>query len=326
MLEVRNLRKNYGTQTAVENVSFSLSAGEKLILLGTSGSGKTTTLKMINRLIEPSAGQIWFDNQDARQQKPEHLRQQMGYVIQQTGLFPHFTVAQNIALLPKMQGWPRSKINARIDELLTTLGMPPEEFRSRFPDALSGGQKQRIGIARALAIDPPLLLMDEPFGALDPITRRQIQHDFSTIDSLARKTLVMVTHDVGEAFLMGQKICLMDKGRVQQYGTPKDLLFQPANDFVRDFFKSSRFQLELQVVMLEDLWDFFPSQAVQAEDDSENWPVFPATQDVWSVLETLTGAAKPYFLIRKNGDLFRAASGEALLPAFQAWKKQFGAI
>lgn len=253
MIEVKQLTKKYKETRAVYAVSFEVAAKETLILLGTSGSGKTTTLKMLNRLIEPTSGVIRINGEDVLQQSPEVLRRKIGYVIQNTGLFPHYTVAQNVAIVPKLLKWEADRIEQRIQELLQRLDIPPEEFARRLPHELSGGQRQRVGIARALAADPPVLLLDEPFGALDPITRGQIVQEFKNLENLQNKTMVMVTHDVFEAVELGDRIVLMDQGEIQQIGTPQDLIFRPANDFVRQFFDSQRFQLELKAVTLDEV-------------------------------------------------------------------------
>lgn len=254
MIKVTALCKYYGGKPAVDHVSFFVEQGQTLVLLGTSGSGKTTTLKMINRLIEADEGQVLINGKDIRQHRPEFIRRQIGYVIQNVGLFPHYTVWQNIGLVPGLLKWPTARIEQRNRELLALVGLP-EEVARRFPHELSGGQQQRVGLARALAADPPLILMDEPFGALDPITKRQIQAEFDQLDTLRQKTVVLVTHDVFEAVILGDKIALMDQGRLQQLGTPKELLFTPANSFVRSFFDIQRFRLELQVVQLKDILD-----------------------------------------------------------------------
>lgn len=253
MIEVSKLTKRFDDFTAVDEVSFTVDKGETLILLGPSGCGKTTTLKMINLLIEPSAGTVRIAGTDVRKRRARELRKHIGYVIQNVGLFPHYTVAQNIATVPKLLKWDRQKIRDRSRELLEMLDMPPDEFLQRYPQELSGGQQQRVGLARALAADPPVILLDEPFGALDPLTRVQIQKEFKKLETIITKTLVMVTHDVFEAVELGDRICLLKKGQVQQFGTPKELLFSPANPFVTEFFEANRFQLELKVMTLEDI-------------------------------------------------------------------------
>lgn len=237
MIEVVHLHKSFGNTIAVKDISFEVNKGENLILLGTSGCGKTTTLRMLNHLILPTSGNIRINGQDIQSIQPEKLRRGIGYVMQQTGLFPHYTVSENIAIVPKLEKWPKEKILARTQELMQKLSLSYEEHAHMFPHELSGGQQQRVGIARALAADPPILLMDEPFGALDPITRQKIRNDFSEVDELKRKTIIMVTHDVQDAFALATRICLMDKGSIVQLGTPEELRENPVNDFVNRFLK-----------------------------------------------------------------------------------------
>jgi osmoprotectant transport system ATP-binding protein len=244
MIVVKNITKTFGTHKAVDNVSFTVNEGENIVFLGTSGCGKTTLLKMINRLLEPDSGEIWIKGHRIVDQRPEDLRKKIGYVFQNTGLFPHYTIEENIGTVPRLLGWDKAKIAARVSDLLEELHLSPDQYRSAYPHQLSGGQQQRVGIARALAAYPPLLLMDEPFGALDPITRASVRKDFKQLDELRSKTIVLVTHDVQEAFELADRIVLLDKGRIVQQGTPDELLFEPAGDYARNFFEEQRFQLE----------------------------------------------------------------------------------
>ncbi|EEQ00673.1 Uncharacterized ABC transporter ATP-binding protein [Yersinia ruckeri ATCC 29473] len=230
---------------AVDNLSLHIAKGEFTVLIGTSGSGKSTTLKMINRLIEHDEGQIHFAGEEIQKFKAEDLRRCMGYAIQSIGLFPHWTVEQNIATVPQLLKWPRAKIQQRVSELLTLLHLDPEQFLHRYPHQLSGGQQQRVGVARALAADPEVLLMDEPFGALDPVTRSALQFEIARIHQLSGRTIVLVTHDIDEALNLADRIVLLDQGKVIQQGTPFELLTQPANDFVRDFFGRSDVGIKL---------------------------------------------------------------------------------
>jgi len=234
MIHVRHLTKQFGSQLAVNDVSFDVAKGQNLVLLGTSGCGKTTTLKMINRLIEPSSGDIEINNINVRQQDGPTLRRSIGYVVQESGLFPHYSVAENIGAVPVLLGWPTEQTQARIHELIQTLRLP-EQILTRYPDELSGGQRQRVGLARALAVRPPVVLMDEPFGALDPYTRRHIRRELFELDELRQTTVVLVTHDVQEALEIADQIALMDKGQLVQIGAPQAFKEQPVNDFVRDF-------------------------------------------------------------------------------------------
>ena len=242
MIEITDLTKRFAGHTAVDGVSLHVGQGETLVLLGTSGCGKTTTLKMINRLIEPTSGSIRVDGIDVRQQPGPEFRRRIGYVIQDGGLFPHYTVAEAIATVPKLLGWQPDAILERTRELIAKLQLP-ETILSRYPGELSGGQRQRIGLARALAAKPPVVLMDEPFGALDPFTRRHVRRELFGLNELRETTVVLVTHDVSEALELADRIALMDKGQLIQIGPPDDLLNQPATDFVREFLDTKPHRL-----------------------------------------------------------------------------------
>lgn len=244
MIEVRHITKRFGTHLAVDNISFTIGDGENAVFLGTSGCGKTTLLKMINRLIEPDSGEISIGGRPVNAKRPEQLRREIGYVFQNNGLFPHYTIGENIGIVPRLLGWDKAKIAARTTQLMEKLHLPPDQYRDAYPHELSGGQQQRVGIARALAANPPVLLMDEPFGALDPITRASVRKDFKELDELRSTTIVLVTHDVQEAFELADRIFLMDKGTIVQQGTPDQLLFEPGGEYAREFFEEQRFQLE----------------------------------------------------------------------------------
>jgi osmoprotectant transport system ATP-binding protein len=223
----------------LRDLTLSIGRGETIVLLGRSGSGKTTALKLINRLLLPSSGQVRVERLPTTEWNPIRLRRRIGYAIQEIGLFPHYTIEQNIALLPKLEGWPASRIAARVSELLDLAGMAAAEFRGRYPDELSGGQRQRVGLARALALDPPILLMDEPFGALDPLTRSEIQGEFKRITKLLGKTVVFVTHDTAEALLLGTRIAVLDSGELKGVFMPQD--FRCSNDpAVRPYLNAIR--------------------------------------------------------------------------------------
>ncbi|MBS43931.1 MAG: ABC transporter [Nocardioides sp.] len=221
---------------AVDELTLDILEGEILVLVGPSGCGKSTTLRLINRMIEPSGGRIMLDGEDVTKANPDKLRRRIGYVIQQIGLFPHQTIAQNIGTVPKMLGWDKKKIAARADELLATVGLDPEQYRDRFPKELSGGQAQRVGVARALGADPDIMLMDEPFGAIDPITRDRLQNEFLRLQEELHKTIVFVTHDIDEAIKMGDRIAILgERSTIRQYDTPERILAYPVDDFVNDF-------------------------------------------------------------------------------------------
>lgn len=221
---------------AVEELSLEIPEGEIVIFVGPSGCGKTTTMKMINRLIEPTSGRIFLDDEDVTDVDADRLRRRMGYVIQQIGLFPHQTIAQNIATVPRLLGWDRPRIDARVDELIALVGMDPDDYRHRYPKQLSGGQRQRIGVARAMSGDPDVMLMDEPFGAIDPITRDRLQNEFLRLQAEIKKTIVFVTHDIDEAIKMGDRIAILREGSsIAQFDTPERILVDPADEFVADF-------------------------------------------------------------------------------------------
>lgn len=232
MIEIENLTRTYDGRAAVDNVTLTIPSGEIAAIVGTSGSGKTTLLRMINRLVEPSAGTISIDGRDTREVPPFELRRHIGYVIQGHGLFPHWNVARNIGTVPRLLGWDRQKIAARVDELLELFQLEPDQYRNRMPHELSGGQKQRVGVARALAAGPNLLLMDEPFGALDPIIRAKAQADLADIQRRLKTTIVLVTHDMDEAIRLGHRIAVMNEGSVLQYAPPAEIIANPADDFV----------------------------------------------------------------------------------------------
>jgi osmoprotectant transport system ATP-binding protein len=269
MIALEQVSKAFTTQgqsvTAVDDVSLEVGEGELHVLIGPSGSGKTTTMRMINRLETPTAGRIMVDGRDIRDMNVVDLRRGIGYVIQQGGLFPHFTVADNVAVVPRLLGWPGRKRRQRAEELLAIVGLPPEQFADRYPRELSGGQQQRVGVARALAVDPPIILMDEPFGAVDPITRKQLQRELRRIQAEVRKTIVFVTHDIGEAFHLADRIVLMLDGRVIQNGAPADLLRNPAAPFVTAFIGEDRGLRALQYTRLAELASPPPSEG--AADD-----------------------------------------------------------
>ena len=245
MIEWQAVSKSFGAVPAVKELSLAIAPGEFVVLIGASGSGKSTLLRMANRLVDPDQGRVLFKGQDTRALRAEDLRRRMGYAIQSIGLFAHWTVARNIATVPELLGWPAARIAARVDELLALFDLAPSLYRGRYPQQLSGGQQQRVGVARALAADPEVLLMDEPFGALDPVTRQALQGELARIHRASGKTIVLVTHDIDEALRLATRIVLLDRGRIVQAGPPAQLLLQPASDAVSDFIGRSDLGLKL---------------------------------------------------------------------------------
>ena len=258
-LEFRQATKVYPGQSepAVDGLTLEVPSGEICVLVGPSGCGKTTAMRMVNRMIDITSGDILLDGRSVKERRPAELRREIGYAIQQIGLFPHLSVADNIATVPRLLGWGRARIRARVDELLKLVSLDPHETRDRYPAQLSGGQRQRIGVARALAVDPPLMLMDEPFGAIDPINRERLQNEFLRLQREIRKTIVFVTHDIDEAIKIGDRIAIMQRGgKLAQYAPPAELLMYPQGKFVEDFVGADRAlkRLALQRVRDVDLW------------------------------------------------------------------------
>jgi osmoprotectant transport system ATP-binding protein len=255
MIDLDALTKSFpgSPRPAVDRLTLTIPAGEVCVLIGPSGCGKTTTMRMINRMIEPDAGTIMVEGRNILHVDPVELRRSIGYVIQQVGLFPHWSIADNIATVPRLLGWEPKRTGARVDELLSLVGMEPAQYRQRFPRELSGGQKQRVGVARALAADPPVMLMDEPFGALDPITRTRLQAEFLRILRGLKKTIVFVTHDIDEAIKMGDRIAIMKDGELVQYDTPEAILTRPVDAFVNEFVGSDRALKRLALIPAADI-------------------------------------------------------------------------
>ena len=317
MIKVEHLVKEFGNVKAVDDISFEVNEHSNMILLGTSGCGKTTTLKMINRLIEPSAGNIYINGNNILSQPPELLRRGIGYVLQNTGLFPHYTVGENIAIVPQLLKWDKKQTEKRIHELLEKLHLD-KSYLNAYPKELSGGQQQRVGLARALVADPPVLLMDEPFGALDNVTRAKIQAEFKALDELKKKTIIMVTHDVQEAFDLGDQIYLMDKGSIVQSGTPSELLFNPASDFVKDFLKEQRLQLEFKATRLYDIWTWLPATFLE-----NTQAPLSAETTLWAGLEQFKFTSAESIIVKNNDNNETiSASFEQLMSAFYQYKRQ----
>ena len=316
MIKLEHVNKSFHNgKPAVRDVSFEVNTGETLVLLGTSGSGKTTTLRMINRLIAPDSGQILVNGESINTQQIETLRRNIGYVLQENGLFPHYTVAENIGIVPTLLKWDKKRIEERTRSLMEKLRLSVADHYDEYPQQLSGGQQQRVGLARALAADPSVLLMDEPFGALDPVTRASVRKEFRSLDEIHNKTVIMVTHDVPEAFELGNRICLMDKGAIQQTGTPAELLFNPVNDFVSSFFHEQRFWLELNALRLSDIRPWLGDTA----PGENHAPVLKGTSTCWDALEQLTTLSAPVNILFDD-KLVRIDTSE-LMHAFTQYKQ-----
>jgi osmoprotectant transport system ATP-binding protein len=294
-LELQRVTKRYPGQAApaISELSLEVPAGEVCVLVGPSGSGKTTAMRLINRMIEPTSGDILLGGRSVLERRPDELRREIGYVIQQIGLFPHQTIGENIATVPHLLGWDKARIAHRRDELLELVGLDPEEMRDRYPAQLSGGQRQRVGVARALAADPPLMLMDEPFGAIDPINRERLQDEFLRLQATVRKTVVFVTHDIDEAIKMGDRIAILREGGVlAQYAPPAELLSRPADDFVAQFVGADRGLKRLALTTLADVELIQPNGLAPS---GRRVPLRSTVRDALSMI--LTAGGKPLTVV-----------------------------
>ncbi|HEV2553324.1 MAG TPA: ABC transporter ATP-binding protein [Bosea sp. (in: a-proteobacteria)] len=291
---------------AVDALDLAIETGQVCVLIGPSGCGKTTTMRMVNRLIEPTSGRIVVGEQDVTQADPVELRRHIGYVIQQIGLFPHMTIAQNVATVPKLLGWEPARIKARVAEMLELVGLDPGQFLERYPRHLSGGQRQRVGVARALAADPPVMLMDEPFGAVDPIVRGRLQEEFLAILKRLKKTVILVTHDIDEAIRMGDVVAILKDGRLVQYDTPDRLLAAPADDFVADFVGADRALRRLSLVRA--------TEAVEPGEAADGFAL-PGSLSVREVLSALLAEGREAATIRAEDG---TALGQITLAGIQA--------
>ncbi|MEL7564221.1 MAG: betaine/proline/choline family ABC transporter ATP-binding protein [Dehalobacterium sp.] len=285
-IKLEGVMKRYPGQRelALNDISFQINKGEICCFVGPSGCGKSTTLRIINRLIEPTEGKVIIDGKNAREMDPDKLRLEIGYVIQQIGLLPHKTIAENVATVPKLLKWPKNKIQERTEELLTLVGLDYAQVGQRYPRELSGGQMQRVGVARALAGDPPIMLMDEPFGAVDPLVRTHLQDEFLRMQEKFKKTICFVTHDINEALKMSDKIIIMDVGRIVQIGTPQEILSYPANDFVYDFIGGDRGLKILNLVKCKAVCTAVPR--VIKEDQIENCDLNELGTDIVFVIDS----------------------------------------
>ena len=317
MIEVERLTKRFGETTAVDSLSFTVPDGEVLALVGTSGCGKSTTLRMLNRLIDPTEGTVRIDGRDIMQMPLEKMRLGIGYVIQGVGLFPHWTVARNIATVPHLMDWDRARIDARVRELLQLFQLDPAEFADKYPAQLSGGQQQRVGVARAMAAEPSVLLMDEPFGALDPVTRGRLQDEFVAIQRRLGTTAILVTHDMDEAFKLAHRIAVMDAGRILQIAPSEELLREPQQGFVRQFVGLDERALrilslhgvgEIATKPLPERWEMRDGAVLDRDSGHVVLPLAPA--------DTLREAASR--LIWESADLLPVVEADTLVGAIQA--------
>jgi len=305
--------KRYGGgPPAVDRLTLEVPAGQTCVLVGPSGGGKTTALKMVNRLVEPTSGRVLIDGRDVASTDPVTLRRGIGYVIQQVGLFPHLDVAANVATVPRLLGWDRRRIDARVDELLDLVGLEPATYRHRKPDELSGGQRQRVGVARALAADPPILLMDEPFGAVDPVTRARLQDEFLRLQRTLRRTVVLVTHDIDEALRLGDRLAVLATGgRLEQYGTPADVLARPATPFVADFVGAGRTLRRLDLLSARD------ALSPCAPGADAGGPVLPPTASLSDAMAALLTSDAPAVRVVEAGLPLGVVSLESIRAALR---------
>ncbi|HEY6713459.1 MAG TPA: ABC transporter ATP-binding protein [Rubrobacter sp.] len=299
MIEFRHVGKTYpgSDNPVVTDLSFEVPEGEICVLVGPSGCGKTTTMRMVNRLIEITEGEILIDGEPNTAISGTRLRRKIGYAIQQIGLFPHRTIADNIGTVPHLLGWDKGRIRARVDELLELVGLDPGEYRTRYPAELSGGQQQRVGVARALAADPPIMLMDEPFGAVDPITRERLQDEFLRIQEDIKKTIVFVTHDIDEAIKMGDKIAILKQGGVlAQYDAPETILANPNSEFVASFVGTDRILKRLSLVRVGDM------QLEPANGEAEDLPRIDGNLSVRDALSEIIGSGSTKGVVERDGE------------------------
>jgi osmoprotectant transport system ATP-binding protein len=299
MIEFRGVSKTYpgSDRPVVNDLSFEILEGEICVLVGPSGCGKTTTMRMVNRLIEPTEGEILIDGEPNTAMSGTQLRRKIGYAIQQIGLFPHRTIAENIATVPGLLNWDRQRIRERVDELLELVGLDPADYRSRYPAELSGGQQQRVGVARAMAADPPIMLMDEPFGAVDPITRERLQDEFLNIQQDIKKTIVFVTHDIDEAIKMGDRIAILKQGGIlAQYDSPENILSNPNSEFVASFVGSDRILKRLSLVRVGDI------ELEPANGGTEDLPRISERLTVRDALSEIIGSGATKGVVEKDGE------------------------
>ena len=307
MISFEDVSKRYGDDSyAVENFNLEVGEGELCVLVGPSGGGKTTILRMVNRMVEPSSGRVLVDGHDVAKVDRVELRRRTGYVIQQAGLFPHLKVADNVASVPRLLGWDRTRTQARVNEMLDLVGLSPAQFADRYPNELSGGQAQRVGVARALAGDPPVLLMDEPFGAVDPIARGRLQQEFLALQERLHKTVMFVTHDVDEAVVMGNRIAVLSQGgRLQQYDTPAEVLGHPATSFVADFIGADRGLRRLAVTAIEVADLYVPPAVSPGTTIAQAGAAVLVSGDHWAAVVSDEGKLAGLGTARRGGSQVR---------------------
>jgi osmoprotectant transport system ATP-binding protein len=317
MIEFENVTKQYPDGTvAIEDISFEVEEGTTTVLVGPSGCGKTTTMKLVNRLEDPTEGTVYVDGVDNQELDKIELRRDVGYVIQEIGLFDHLTVGENVATVPDLEGWDQAEIDERVDELLELMGLAPDEYRDSYPGELSGGQRQRIGVARALAADPDVLLMDEPFGALDPITRERLQNEFLDIQSRINTTILFVTHSIDEALKMGDKIAIYNVGEVVQYDTPQNILADPATEFVEDFIGDNQTFKQLDITPVSEVMEPVAEDpsggdgvtAAASADGGDNAPTVAADATLTTALSELLTADVTELAVVEDGSVVGSIS------------------
>jgi osmoprotectant transport system ATP-binding protein len=311
VIQYEEATKRYGPgPPALDGLTLGVPDGETCVLVGPSGGGKTTALKMVNRLVEPTSGRVLIDGRDVAATDPVALRRGIGYVIQQVGLFPHLDVAANVATVPRLLGWDRRRVDSRVDELLDLVGLDPATYRHRRPDELSGGQRQRVGVARALAADPPILLMDEPFGAVDPVTRARLQDEFLRLQRQLRRTVVLVTHDIDEALRLGDRLAVLATGgRLEQYGTPAEVLARPATPFVADFVGAGRTLRRLDLLSAAD--------ALATGGTAGDGPTVPPDATLADVMAALLTSDAPTVQVVSDGSVVGSVSLDSIRAALR---------
>jgi osmoprotectant transport system ATP-binding protein len=311
MIEFKNVTKVFedGTE-AIKGINLRIPKGKLVALIGPSGCGKTTTMKMINKLISPSSGTILINGKDTSKTDEVELRRNIGYVIQRIGLLPHMTIEENISLIPRLKGWKKEQYEGRVNELLNLVGLDPKVYRERYPLELSGGQQQRVGVIRALAAEPPIILMDEPFSALDPISREQLQDELKSIQNTIHKTIVFVTHDIDEALKIADEIAVMRDGEIEQIATPSELLSQPANEFVRAFIGEERLndrQTQMQVIdIMEDNTNYVLYEETE-------YTLIPYDATVHEAARVLLESGKPYLMVTKDDKKIGTVTSSGIL-------------